>query len=277
MWRKWKRQRIARLAPLDVDGFAGILREDLCLARGDVVFVHSSIDYLNLGFSFFRVFSLLQEVVGPEGTLVFPTYPRLSSFEFLQRAEVFDVRKTPSYTGSLTEIARRNANAVRSLHPTKSVCAIGPQAVYLTAAHHESPYPYDIPSPYYRLAEVAGKVVGLGVPTSNLSLVHSVDDVLGERFPVFPYHDRLFRASCVDAQDQRVVVPTYAHDMRKMLHNVPLFLRRHIRPEVCKDLNIQGRSFFRGDVRTLLDDMLELAQRGITIYPRSISGRRAAA
>ena len=62
-----------------------------------------------------------------------------------------------SYTGILTEFARRQRKAIRSLHPTKSVCAIGPAATELTATHHLSPYPYDTDSPYYKLIAGGGE------------------------------------------------------------------------------------------------------------------------
>ena len=110
-----------------------ILSDSLGVSPGDVIFIHSSIDDLNLGFPFYRTLPLLQELVGAKGTLVFPTYPKLPSLKFLSAEELFDINKTPSNTGILTELARREKKAERSLHPTKSVCAIGDQARELTA------------------------------------------------------------------------------------------------------------------------------------------------
>jgi Aminoglycoside 3-N-acetyltransferase len=123
--QKIARARLAALPVLTESSLTDILAGELRLAAGDTVFVHSSMDQLNLGFPFYRVLSLIREVIGGEGTILFPTYPQLSSYEFLARGEIFDVRKTPSYTGILTEFARRQRGALRSLHPTKSVCALG--------------------------------------------------------------------------------------------------------------------------------------------------------
>ena len=111
------------------------------LRSGDLVYVHSGMDGLNLAFPFYRILFLIREVIGPAGTVLFPSYPnhRISSYEYLRQGKVFDVRRTPSYTGILTEFARRQSGAVRSLHPTKSVCAIGPAAAEITATHHLSP------------------------------------------------------------------------------------------------------------------------------------------
>lgn len=147
----------------DEDRFRAVLTDALQLKRGDVVFVHSSIDRLGLGFPFYRILSLIREVIGENRTVLFPTYPRLTAHESLLSGEIFDVRTSPSFTGVLTEFARRQRGAVRSLNPTKSVCALGPHAHSLTEAHQDSPYPYDRCSPYYKLMDVGGKIIGLGV------------------------------------------------------------------------------------------------------------------
>ncbi|HEV7375099.1 MAG TPA: AAC(3) family N-acetyltransferase, partial [Pyrinomonadaceae bacterium] len=233
------------------------------------VFIHSSIDQLHPDFPFYRLLPLIQQITGPQGTVLFPTYPQSASYEFLSRGEIFDVRKTPSYTGILTEFARRQRSALRSLHPTKSVCAIGLHAHALTATHQLSPYPYDACSPYKKITEYDGKLIGLGVTTANLSFVHCADDALKDDFPVRPYHNRLFEAECINYEGQAEIVRTYAHDMRKMNHNIPRFMKRHIPPEICRDIKLQGRPFFRADASQLFALMTELAQKGITIYPRS--------
>jgi len=257
-------------SPLSETQLLQILVDQLGVGNGDTVFVHSSIDQLNLGFPFYRVLPLLQDLIGDRGTLLFPTYPQLSSYEFLRRGEVFNVRKTPSYTGILSEVARRQANAARSLHPTKSVCALGSAADELTRDHHKSPYPYDVCSPYYKITEFDGKMIGLGVSTANLSYVHCVDDAFKEDFPVQPYHPELFAATCINAAGDKVIVETYAHDMRKMNHNIPRFMKTHVSSEACVDLNLGGVKFFRADARRLFDEMSRLAETGKTIYPRSV-------
>lgn len=267
--QKSRQARLSSLPLLDENSFRKILVNELGLTRGDCIFVHSSIDRLNLGFPFYLVLSIMQEVLGEEGTLLFPTYPKTSSYEFLSRGEVFDVRKTPSYTGILTEFARRQPNALRSLHPTKSVCATGPRALELTSTHQLSPYPYDAESPYYKIIEARGKIVGLGVSTANLSFVHCVDDALKEDFPVEPYHPQLFSARCINYQGQVEVVETYAHDLRKMNHHIPRYMKAYVPVEACLDLEIDGMKFFRADAGKLFEAMLELAKKGKTIYARS--------
>jgi aminoglycoside N3'-acetyltransferase len=272
---KWEleRRRVASLKPLSEDDFTRILVEDLGLAAGDLVYVHSGMDGLNLAFPFYRILFLIQEVIESSGTVIFPTYPnhRMSSYEYLRQGQVFDVRRSPSYTGILTEFARRQRSAVRSLHPTKSVCAIGPAAKEITATHHLSPYPFDTCSPYYKLIAGGGKIVGLGASTNYISFGYCVDDALKERFPVRVYHDEIFDAACVNYQGERVVVRTYAHDMGTVLHpDMPRFMKTYVSEEACRDLNIRGMGFFRARAPKLFAEMMDLAERDIIAYPRSV-------
>ena len=270
--KKMQRARVERLPQLSERDFTGILTEQLGLGTGDVVYVHSSVDRLNLGFPFYSILSLIREVIGEKGTVLFPTYPnlRMSSYEYLLRGGVFDVRRTPSYTGLLNEFARRQRGAVRSLHPTKSVCAIGPLASELTATHQLSPYPYDVPSPYFKLTECGAKIIGLGVSTRNLSFVYCADDALKEAFPVRVYHDRIFEVDCVNYQGRTEKVGTYVHNMRKVVHDVPGYMKTYINREACDDLKIKGMSFFRADAGKLFQEMLGLAGEGITVYSKSV-------
>ncbi len=270
--KKMQRARVERLPQLSEKAFKDILTERLRLRANDTVYVHSSVDRLHLGFPFYRILSLLREVLGEKGTILFPTYPnlRMSSYEYLLQGKVFDVRRTPSYTGLLNEFARRQPGALRSLHPTKSVCAIGPLARELTATHQLSPYPYDTCSPYFKLTEFGAKIIGLGVSTRNLSFVYCTDDALKDAFPVRVYHERIFEVDCINYEGRREKVGTYVHNMRTVVHDVPGYMKRYIGAEACEDLELKGMSFFRADASRLFQEMLQLARNGVTVYAKSV-------
>lgn len=272
---KWERERrrVASLTPLTETDFTNILVNQLGLSVGDLVYVHSGMDGLNLDFPFYRILFLIQQVIGPNGTVAFPAYPnhRVSSYEWLKQGNVFDVRRAPSYTGILTEFARRQRNAIRSLHPTKSVCAIGPAAKELTATHQLSPYPYDTGSPYYKLIEGGGKIIGLGATTNYISFGYCVDDAFKEKFPVRVYHDELFAAQCIDYEGERVIVKTYAHDMTTTVHpDMPQWMQTYVTEGACRDLTVQGMRFFRASAPKLFEEMMGLARRDIIAYPNSV-------
>jgi aminoglycoside 3-N-acetyltransferase len=260
--------RVKALPPLTEDMFGKILAYDLGLKKGDVVFVHSSIDRLHLAFPFYRILYLLQQLVGEDGTLLFPTYPRLPSYEYLLTGEIFDVRNTPSYTGILSEFARKHKKAVRSLHPTKSVCAFGRLASEFTHTHQDSPFPYDYCSPYYKITDYSAKIIGLGVTTKNLSFVHCIEDALKENFPINPYHARLFRAKCINYAGNVEFVNSYAHNLKAINHNIPLYMQKYIPDNICLDMTLYGMHFFRVEAKELFPVMIDLAEGNITIYHR---------
>ena len=271
--KKLNRARISRLPVLSEKAFGKILANDLGLSSGDTVYVHSSVDQLNLGFPFYRILPLIQNAIGPEGTILFPTYPNrspVSSYDYLKQGNVFDVRRTPSFTGLVTEFARRHRDAIRSLHPTKSVCAIGPLANALTATHQQSAYPYDKCSPYHKLIDYDAKIIGVGVYTTYLSFVYCVDDALKDSSPVQTYCPEIFAAKCINYQGTEEMVHTYAHDMRRVIHDIPRFIKQHIPTDICADLTINGMKFFRGRARPLFETMLNLAKQGVTVYPKSV-------
>lgn len=99
------------------------------LKRGEVVYVASSM--AALGFMedpTGDVLWALREAVGPEGTLVMPTF----NFAF-SNGEPFDLEETPSRSGVLTEAFRQLPDAVRSWEPpVHTVTAVGPRAQEIT-------------------------------------------------------------------------------------------------------------------------------------------------
>jgi len=271
--RSARRAKIQNLPVLTEKTFTDILIRQLGLSTRDTVYIGSSVDQLHLDFPFYRILALIQDVIGPKGNVLFPTYPNrspMSSYEYLLKENIFDVRRTPSYTGLLSEFARRQRGALRSLHPTKSVCAIGPDAEDLTRDHQNSTYPHDSCSPFFKLTDYGAKVIGIGVWSDYISFLHCTEDALKEKFPVPVYHQRLFKAKCINYMGETELVETRAHNMDMVKPDVVSFVKEHILPEICSDLTINGMKFVRADARRLFDEMLRLARVGITPYPRNL-------
>ncbi len=271
---KSKNNRLKKLPSLSIIQLEDIIRNELGIREGDVVLIHSSLGNLNLGCTPFEILNLLLRIVGDEGTILFPTYPKLTSLIFLESNKVFSLNKTPSYMGILSEIARRHPKAFRSLHPTKSVVAIGKYADELTKNHHESIYPYGIESPYYKINNYNGKTIGIGVSTKNLSCIHCVDDIMKNEFPVMPYDERVFESTCIDKNNEKKKVSTYAHELKKMNYDIPKFINKYIEEAICKDIDISGMKFFRADSTRLFEKLLSLAKEGKTIYNKKHYRRR---
>lgn len=264
---------VASLPKLCEQGLKEILIDRLGISSGDMVFVHSSLGMLNLDFPSYHALPIILDIIGSEGTLIMPTYPKESSYNFLKNGKVFDIKKTPTYTGLLNEYARRHSAAVRSLHPTKSVVAIGKYAHEITCDHHKGILPYHSGSPYYKINAYNAKVIGIGVQTTYLSAVHSVDDTFPQ-FPVETYHNEIFEAKCINYERQEVIVKTKAHDMRKMHFDLPKFFAQNVDKSICEDIDIDGMKFFRANAKELYDELCKLAGKGITIYSKKFYGKK---
>ena len=80
----------------------------------------------------------LQRLSGANRTLAMPAFSYVlpDLVRHLEAHSRFDVRRAPSRMGLLSEMFRRTPGVVRSLHPTHSVCAVGPLAAQLTCEHH---------------------------------------------------------------------------------------------------------------------------------------------
>lgn len=117
----------------------------------------------------------MQELLGESGTLLMPTFPfRGRELDFAAGHPVFDPQRTPSQVGWLTEIFRRMPGVIRSCHPTHPVAGWGPQARRLLDEHHLGAT-YGPTSPFQRLREVAGLVVGLGTDMEPFTIQYAAE------------------------------------------------------------------------------------------------------
>lgn len=248
--------------------FKELLIGKMGIKNGDVVFIHSSIDKMNISFSFLRIIPILQEIVGEEGTLVFPCWHISSRAEDYLRSnhKPFNVKRTSTVMGLLPELARKLKGAHRSLHPFNSMVAIGKQAEYIVKEHHNSIYPNGDFSPLYRIKELKGKIIGLGERTVSLSFVHVVEDIMKEKFPRNTLTDEVFTETVIDYNKNEILVETKAPSINIKNRDIPSYLKNNITQEVCKEFQFLGNNYFIADADKLFERMKALAERGFTIY-----------
>ena len=145
------------------------------LQLGDTVVVHSSVRRTlqlvsDLGAvpCLELVLASFREAVGPEGTLLFPTF----NYGFTQ-GQAFDVRTTPSEMGLLSEAARSHPSAVRTQHPIFSFAVSGPRAAMFQAATNRSGWGAD--SPFALLRELDAKTALLDC--LNATTIHHAEEM----------------------------------------------------------------------------------------------------
>lgn len=179
------------------------------LRAGDLVMVHSSMRSVGhiLGGPNEMIEALL-ESVGPSGTVMMyvdwedgaQTFTRTDRGKGIPPAlmdawPAFDPRKARaarSY-GILPEFLRTWPGASRSANPGASVAAVGAQAEWICADHPLN-YGYGPGSPLWKLVQTRGRVLLIGSPLENVTLLH-----LSEHMAQLPdkrvirYQEKLFR------------------------------------------------------------------------------------
>lgn len=156
--------------------------------------VHSSFD----AFAGFKakandVIQLLQAAVGERGLLMMPTMTFTgSAVEWARSGAVFDVKRTPSRMGLLSELLRRSPGVVRSVHPTHPVACWGADAQAAADGHHLSETPCGRGSPFEALAQRRGKILLLGTDIGVLTFYHYLEDIFERDFPASPFTEEVF-------------------------------------------------------------------------------------
>jgi aminoglycoside 3-N-acetyltransferase len=266
--RKIYRSTLKELyTPLNELEFRKILTEELEISQGSVVFIHSSVDNLNIRFDSLRLLEILLETVGENGTLVFPCWHfTYRAEDYLKSGKVFDVRRSPSALGMLSEMVRRYPGAHRSLHPTNSIVAIGKNAAAITEAHNTDIYPCGEKSPYYRLMKLGGIIAGIGVNANFMSFVHCPEDVLKDQFPIKTRLDQVFEAQVKKEDGSVEIVKTLAAHPQIKNNDILGFLDKYIKKSICRNITIKGNRFFIAHPKELFDTITELSKENKTIY-----------
>lgn len=184
--RRFEFQRIKSQSPTVTKGTLVKDLTALGVEKGDLLFVHSSLR--NLGFvegGPDAVIDALLETIGPEGTLAFPTFTIENSMKETLESEsfVFDPARSPSTVGKISDSFRKRPGVYRSEHPTHSVAAYGPLARTLTETHLEHGTNFGKGSPFAKLLDYDGKIVGLGISFGPVTFYHVYEDLNPDKFP----------------------------------------------------------------------------------------------
>ena len=253
--------------PLSEERLRKLLTQRLGIKNGSVVFIHSSMDFINTEVPAERILEILLEIVGDEGTLVFPCWQfNYRAEDYFKKDKIFDIENSRTVMGVLPEIARQHPKALRSIHPINSILAIGKHAEELICDHHTSIYPCGEMSPYYKMMKYNAIIVGVGVSCHYLSFVHCPEDVLKEKFPLKTRTDEVFTGKVKLKDGEIITVNTLVAHANITNRNLPGFVRKYLNKSCFEQFTIRGSSFFRADSKSLFARIVELAETGITIY-----------
>jgi len=186
------------------------------IVRSDTLMVHVNFNPEN-GFQGtpLDLVNALAELVGEKGNLLMVSIPfRGSAYDHLALGKPFNVKKTISMMGLVTELLRRKNGTLRSLHPTHPVLAYGKDAEWLVADHERCLFPCGAGSPFEKFHQLKGKILFFDLGFGAITFFHYVEDLLKERLPFPIYDERLFSVAVVDSKGENRVVKTYAFNKK---------------------------------------------------------------
>jgi aminoglycoside 3-N-acetyltransferase len=190
----------------EYDALAPIL-ERMRVPHDGVLVVHSAIATLSR--QGFHAEVMIEALLGylSAGTLVMPTMTwRTVTPEW----PAWDELATPSHTGVLTEVFRTCYATARSIHPTHSVAACGPQAQALLGRHHLDDTPVSANSPYGLMRDQPAYVLMLGVGLESCTAIHLPEEMIAPEIYLQP----IGQTELYECRDRHGVV----HQVRTRRH-----------------------------------------------------------
>lgn len=124
------------------------------------------------------VIDILLQLLGPEGTLLLPTF----TLDAWAQNHYFDINETPGLTGIIGELARKRPEFIRTQHPMYNFAAAGMHAKrYWHMNDHDS---FGARSVYAEFNHNNGRILSLGVvdPDSTLSQAHYNEQCAGAKY-----------------------------------------------------------------------------------------------
>jgi aminoglycoside 3-N-acetyltransferase len=197
----------------------------LGIEPGDAVMVHSGFRPTS-GFvgSPGDAIDAMLRAVGPEGHLLMMSIPyRGSSQRYAESAPLFDVRRTPSAVGLISEMFRRRAGVTRSLSPLHPVLVHGPLSAWLAADHDTALRSCGQGTPFERFLSLKGKLVFFDAPYASMTFFHYVEDLCRDRLPLELYEAAPMAIRVRDDAGQE-------REVRHLVFSLAARTRRHVAP-----------------------------------------------
>lgn len=189
--------------------------EALELPNNCIVFIHSGFKSLGSvdGGPETVVEALIEGLVKKKNiTIAMPSFSISGTMlAQLQSGKKFNVKTTATVFRAIPEAFLAHPEAIRSIHPTHSVAAIGEKAKWLTEGHHTTDKTFGPESPFGRLLSSGGFLIGLGSGLGTVTFYHTLEDHEVD-FPREVYTNESFDTVCIDLEGKKHIVKCKAHD-----------------------------------------------------------------
>ncbi len=261
--RQWVTRRVRRSPgapePVELAELESFL-SSFGIRDGDVLMVQSAWDGLRgLKAKPSEAIAMIKRLIGPSGTLIMPTGPVVTMRDGIQ---VYDINKTASSLGLLSESFRRMPGVRRSPFPMAPVCADGQLAEVFTRDFRSESgnTPYGHGSPYWELGVRSGKVLILGIDfVRAVTLFHCAFDILGSENPVKGFYvEKPYIVINGDREEQIVVRRPDPKWTSYLATGV--FGRMILQSGACQRTNFKGIKVAIIDAKKFLTWHLEIAK-----------------
>lgn len=274
--KEQRKKEIQKIAPrISEDKIKSDLKK-IGLEKGDCVLLHSSLK--SIGFVEGGAKTVINAIIGTitsSGTLVVPTYPILGTMlETCQRTDyIFDVTKTHTSIGAIPLVFLEYDNIIKSIHPTHSMSALGKNAQMVTETHHIGDKTYGENSPWAKIVELDGKILGIGISLAWHTIYHYVEDIMDDKFPVKVKIDQKYKIKCKTIEDSFIDVIVQPLDPRvaktrieknPFIEKYFLYIFKEL--GILKIVNIGNARSWIVSARKFCDILIQLARLDVTIY-----------
>lgn len=257
----WKQKARGKYASLNLNDIESFLKKSN-IKQGDTLFVHSSWQELEqANFTAAQLIKFLLDYLGHEGTLCMPAFPANQS-----KIREFNVKRTPSAAGLLTEIFRRYPGVKRSINLNHSVIALGKYAQFLVNEHHLSQTACDEKSPYFKLTKIKNSwIMGLGVG-HRLKVATALHCVESQLWKTSSYFKKLFREeNCYKYVDENGQKGTHCYLIRRGAIYTPKLAKYFTKQELIEN-KIKDIQVYAIRAPILINKAVELGKKGKTMY-----------
>lgn len=246
--------------------------ERLGISDGDTVMMHSAFSALN-GFlgEPSHVIDCILDVIGPKGHLLMVSMPYGGSArDYLAQHEVFNVRRTPSQMGVISESFRRRRGVLRSANPLHPMLAYGPRAAWIIDGHEALSHSCGAGSPYHKLLALDAKALFFDVGVEVLTFAHFLEDYFRDEGPVQIYADEPMSATMIDVRGEKHELSLYpfSNDALRTRNFTVLYDELHVRHKV-HHVKVGNTRMQSTSIRDVFDTARELVERGTYMHDAS--------
>ena len=186
--------------------------QKLGLANGDVLLVHSS--YKSFGGvegGPQTVIDALRSILTEEGTLIVPTF----NYDFCD-GKPFDVQKTPSKMGIISELVRTNSISKRTFDPVFSFAILGKHRDYLADLKNE--HSFGPNSIFAKLRELNAKIMIIGLTyNQSMTFFHHIEEIQGCDYRYFKEFKGIITNYDDVKQDGKIIL--FVRDIERGVQN----------------------------------------------------------